>query len=227
MAVAYLIEAPYSQFLDDNGDPLSGGKIFTYAAGTSTPQVTYTDASGTVNAANPIILDSAGRTTIWANVPLKITVTDSSGIQIRTTDNITPTGTVGANSVTNADLAQAPAFTLKGNNTAATANEQDLTVTQVKTLLGVSIYNSISGFIPSNVTGTSTTGTATISAGQATDSGNSVLFTGNTLTFSVSNGNAANGYTGGTTLPNNSTVWLFVIAKTTDTNWSACLGSNT
>ena len=55
------------------------------------------------------------------------------------TGDVTSTGdgaTVIANNVvTNAKLAQAPANTLKGNNTGSTANEADLTVAQVKTLL--------------------------------------------------------------------------------------------
>ena len=50
-----------SQFFDNNGVILSGGKIYTYAAGTTTPQATYTSSSGATPHANPIILDSAGR----------------------------------------------------------------------------------------------------------------------------------------------------------------------
>lgn len=49
------------QFLDGNGDPLSGGKVYTYAAGTTTPQATFTTSVGDTFHTNPIILDSAGR----------------------------------------------------------------------------------------------------------------------------------------------------------------------
>jgi hypothetical protein len=56
-----------AQFFDDNGNPLTGGKVFTYAAGTTTPLATYTTSAGTVANTNPIILDAAGRTPneIW------------------------------------------------------------------------------------------------------------------------------------------------------------------
>ena len=58
------------QFFDNNGDPLSGGKLYTYAAGTTTPQVSYTSSSGTTANTNSIILNSAGR------VPSEIWLTD-------------------------------------------------------------------------------------------------------------------------------------------------------
>jgi hypothetical protein len=55
------------QFFDSNGNPLAGGKLYTYAAGTTTPQTTYTSSSGLTANANPIILNSAGRvpSEIW------------------------------------------------------------------------------------------------------------------------------------------------------------------
>lgn len=53
--------APYHQFFDSNGNPLAGGLIFTYGAGTSTKLAAYTNGTGTVAHTNPIVLDSAGR----------------------------------------------------------------------------------------------------------------------------------------------------------------------
>lgn len=80
------------QFLDNSGNPLTGGKIYTYAAGTTTPQTTYTSRTGLIPNANPIILDAAGRTPeqIWSTEGLiyKYVVTDSNDVLIRSWDNI-------------------------------------------------------------------------------------------------------------------------------------------
>jgi hypothetical protein len=84
---------PRLQFFDALGNPLSGGKVFTYAAGTSTLQGTYTDASGAVFNTNPIILDAAGRAAIWVKTGVyKIIVQDSNGVQQWTADNVSNTG---------------------------------------------------------------------------------------------------------------------------------------
>src|SRR5437868_3981104 len=48
------------QFLDVNGKPLSGGKVFTYQAGTTTPLAAFTDSTGVTQNTNPIILNSGG-----------------------------------------------------------------------------------------------------------------------------------------------------------------------
>lgn len=55
------------QFFDDNGDPLAGGKLFWYEAGSSTKCNTFTDSTGATPNADPMILDAAGRpqTEIW------------------------------------------------------------------------------------------------------------------------------------------------------------------
>lgn len=82
-----------SQFFDNNGNPLAGGKIFTYAAGTTTDQATYTSASGAIAHSNPIILDGAGRVPsgeIWLTDGLeyKFVIKDSVDALIGTFDNI-------------------------------------------------------------------------------------------------------------------------------------------
>ena len=72
------------QYFSNAGVMLSGGKLFTYLAGTSTPQTTYSDITGNVPNANPIILDSNGRlpnVSIWqpGGIALKVIVQDSIG----------------------------------------------------------------------------------------------------------------------------------------------------
>lgn len=59
--------SPYGPFraFDGNGDPLNGGKLYTYDAGTSTPKDTYTDAGGLTPNANPVVLDANGYANVW------------------------------------------------------------------------------------------------------------------------------------------------------------------
>lgn len=93
--MAQPMAVPYTELADANGAPLAGGKIYTYAAGTTTPQASYTDSTGTTPAANPVILDSAGRATVWLSGYYKIVVTDANDVVIRTTDNVTALGATG------------------------------------------------------------------------------------------------------------------------------------
>ena len=85
-----------SQFFTNNGIILSGGKLYTYAAGTTTPQATFTSSSGSTNHTNPIILDSAGRVPggeIWLSAsPYKFLLKDSNDVLIGTYDNVSGIG---------------------------------------------------------------------------------------------------------------------------------------
>jgi hypothetical protein len=83
-----------SQFFDNNGNVLTGGKIYTYAAGTTTPQTTYTSVSGNTAHTNPIILDAAGRVPggeLWLTfgVGYKFVLKTSTDVLIGTYDNVT------------------------------------------------------------------------------------------------------------------------------------------
>jgi len=87
---ASLIPTPVMQFFDSNGDPLSGGKVYTYAAGTSTPLATYTDYGGATPNANPVILDSRGEAAIWfGDSSYKLILRTSADVLIWTADNVT------------------------------------------------------------------------------------------------------------------------------------------
>jgi hypothetical protein len=86
------------QFFDNSGVPLAGGLIYTYAAGTTTPKVTYTSSSGTSNHTNPIILNSAGRVPggeIWVSAePYKFVLYTSTNVLIASYDNLYGIGAV-------------------------------------------------------------------------------------------------------------------------------------
>ena len=81
-----------AQFSDANGAPLTGGLIYTYLAGTSTPATTYTSRDGTTNNTNPSVLDAAGRTPaeVWLDggVLYKFILKTSAFVQIGSYDDI-------------------------------------------------------------------------------------------------------------------------------------------
>lgn len=82
-----------AQFFDNNGTPLSGGKIYTYEAGTTTPLATYTSSTGNTAHTNPIVLDSGGRVPsggeIWNALRLyKFVLKTSAEVTIATYDNV-------------------------------------------------------------------------------------------------------------------------------------------
>lgn len=339
---------PKLQLFDNNGVPLAGGKLYTDAAGTTTPKATYTNADGNVANANPVVLDSAGRADVWLSGAYKMTLKDALDNTIWVVDNVTglPTdlplwltvsGTdalfaepqnaavpsystnqtfffiatatntsavtinisgLGAKAIlkngataliagdimagaviqisydgTQFQLVSTPAATYLnkalggtvsgattfsgattlsaitntgckirdtgGDNTLRfgpgvnyTADRVLTTVTDADTVLGGNNlgapYGYCRGFTPpasSDITGNATTAAVNIAAGQATDSTNSKCLTGSTFSWAVSNGNAANGYQGGTTLPNSSTIHFYVIALAADTAWTATFAS--
>lgn len=95
--MAVLSPLPKMQFFDANGDPLVGGKLYTYAAGTTTPLATYTSSSGAVSNTNPVILDARGEANVWlALQAYKFKLTTAADVEIWTVDNVTSGETFGA-----------------------------------------------------------------------------------------------------------------------------------
>jgi hypothetical protein len=82
-----------AQFFDNSGSVLTGGKIYTYEAGTTTPLASYTSSSGNTAHTNPIVLNAAGRVPsggeIWVQLRLyKFVLETSTGVLIATYDNV-------------------------------------------------------------------------------------------------------------------------------------------
>lgn len=81
---------PYQQWLDNNGRPLAGGRLYAYLAGTTTPTPTWRDAGFGILNTNPVVLDSAGYSMVWLNpaAVYKFRMTNRWGVQQWTVDNV-------------------------------------------------------------------------------------------------------------------------------------------
>jgi len=79
-------------FLTTTGQPLAGGKLYTYQAGSSTPLTTYTDNNGLIANTNPIILGTDGRlpSELWLTYGYnyKFALQDANSNAIATYDNL-------------------------------------------------------------------------------------------------------------------------------------------
>lgn len=83
------------QYFDINGDPLNGAKLFVYSAGSSTKITTFSDSGLTTPNTNPVVLDSAGRASVFvaAGTLMKLvmapsTDTDPPGSPLWTVDGV-------------------------------------------------------------------------------------------------------------------------------------------
>lgn len=109
-----LTPMPKFQAFNNSGQPCAGCKLYSYAAGTSTPQATYTDSTGGTPNANPVVLDAYGRANVWLSaLAYKLVLTTPGGTVLYSTDNIL----AGANSL------------LSTNNVWLGTNEFTLTTT--------------------------------------------------------------------------------------------------
>lgn len=84
------VQIPHPTFFDQSGAPCAGCNLYTYLAGTTTPSPTYTDASGTSQNTNPIVLNVAGGANVWvaSAISLKFVLKDTLGSTIWTVDQV-------------------------------------------------------------------------------------------------------------------------------------------
>jgi hypothetical protein len=92
------IVQPFLSYLDASGNPCAGCKLYSYAAGTTTPLATYTDATGNSQNTNPVTLNAAGSAQIWTgNSSYKFILKTAAGTTIWTVDQVRGggNGTIG------------------------------------------------------------------------------------------------------------------------------------
>jgi len=89
MTTTVLSPTPKFFYWNANGQPLVGGKLYTYIAGTTTPKSTYVDSTGIGANTNPVILDGMGSANVWLSPGLyKFVLQDQMGNVLWTVDNI-------------------------------------------------------------------------------------------------------------------------------------------
>lgn len=127
--MASLTPSPKMQFFDANGNPLVGGKLYTYSAGTTSPLATYTDSTGTSANTNPVILDSRGEANVWLGAgSYKMALKDSVGALIWTVDNIlgAPSSNAALVALAASDGASLVGFIQSGTGAVATTVQAKL-----------------------------------------------------------------------------------------------------
>lgn len=115
-----LLPPPKFRAVDGDGNPLVGGKLYTYTAGTTTPKNSYTSYTmGTANT-NPVILDSRGEADVWLDGAYKVRLLDSDDTLVWEVDDVRDL--TSSQTFTNATLAgtltvSSTAVTWSGNPT--------------------------------------------------------------------------------------------------------------
>ncbi|MCW5141055.1 hypothetical protein [Burkholderia cenocepacia] len=77
--MAYLLPNGRQQFIDFNGNPLVGGRVFFYEPNTEDYKTTWQDSDLTIPNANPVVLDARGQATIWGDGSYRQVVYDRKG----------------------------------------------------------------------------------------------------------------------------------------------------
>lgn len=155
--MAVLAPAPKAQFFYANGEPLVGGKVYTYAAGTTTPLATFTDASASTPNTNPVILDARGECNLWFSpaTSYKVILKDADETLQWSVDNITTYGTLASQNSNNVSITGGTisgitaTFNLTGDvsgNAGTVTDGVYLTATQTltnKTITGMDTTSSV------------------------------------------------------------------------------------
>lgn len=88
--MAGTINLALTQQFDMDGNPLSGGLLFFFAASTTTPQTAFQDIALTIPHPNPVVLDASGRVPMFyvADGNIKIRLANKAGVTVIAADNL-------------------------------------------------------------------------------------------------------------------------------------------
>lgn len=149
MSSSSLIPTVWQQALDDEGVPIPGALLYTYGAGTDTPQNLWLDSDRTVPADNPCEADSGGffPPLWWSPTGYKFVLNDADDVLVREADMVGDVGfifsqnfgtemAVGSRNVTSGYVllttdrlvTVASSGATVFNLTAASARTQDITI---------------------------------------------------------------------------------------------------
>jgi len=88
----WLFSGSKFQAIDSNGVPLSGGLLYAYECGTTTPKSTYPTEADAIALTNentwPVVLNSRGEADIFVNDCVKFVLKTATGVTIWTVDNL-------------------------------------------------------------------------------------------------------------------------------------------
>jgi hypothetical protein len=216
-----------AQFFTDDNSVLSGGKIYTYAAGTTTPQNTFTSVTGSSANPNPIVLNSAGRLPedMWLSegVKYRFVLTDSNDVQIGEYDDIAGVNDISTESVAWSTITGTPTTLLGYGITNA------LTSTQISSTYAPIASPTFTGtpLIPDNATTSVNYAVGYREAPQNSqtanyqlvlaDRGKSILMNGSSLTLTIPANSAVAFPVGTVIIIVNLNATALSIAITTDT----------
>lgn len=232
MTIATILPTPRTVFLDANSNPLSGGFVFTYVPpNTTTYKTTYQDSGAAIPNTNPIVLDGNGSCLLYGTGTYLLFVYDSNnnlvysgqtqdtyGLVATTNNTFTGDNTfTGANDFTTASIIVPTQVQHDDSNNAASTEYVDAAVSEIVIPTQSFTGAPITGFLPTSIMGNSTTAAITVTAGSAGDSAGAAAIAGGPYSWAVANGNAINGYQGGSTLPNSSTIHFFACSGTSGT----------
>jgi hypothetical protein len=82
MPTTTLMPEGRQRYYNNDGTPAAGCKLYTYAAGTTTPKAVYQDAAGTVPHQWPITLDAKGEAAIFWDGAYKVDLKTAAGQQV-------------------------------------------------------------------------------------------------------------------------------------------------